>query len=72
MVIEERQVSMRQYESHILLNNKEGIQKMKSSLKEGVDCMLDEEYYLVYYGVIDPKEIVSRLLIDDGFPKRGN
>ncbi len=44
---------------------------MKSSLKEGVDCVLDDEYYLVYYGVIDPKELLSKLLIGDGFPKRG-
>lgn len=26
----------------------------------------------MYYGVIDPKELVSKILIDDGFPKRCN
>ncbi len=35
-------MSVRQYESHILVNNKEAIEKMKSSLKEGVDCVLDD------------------------------
>lgn len=52
-------------------SNLETLETLQNAEKEGVQCVLDNQYYLVYYGVIDPKELVSKILIDDGFPKRG-
>jgi hypothetical protein len=36
-----------------------------------VDVIIDREFYIIYYGVIDPKELVSQIIIDDGFIERG-